>query len=88
MKINEQDFKTFELTGEQEVFLDKIVEKFDNDCSIYQWRDEYRLFQVDGIKCTIPKIQAIQLIDLLKLSPVKCPPFKNATTWRLENVIK
>ena len=88
MKIEESDFRKFEITGENEVVLDRIIEKFDNDCSIYQNKDSFRLSQYCGIKTSIPKIQAIQLIDLLKLFPVKCPPFKNATTWRLENMQK
>lgn len=87
-KINETDFRDFKMIGENEIHLDKVFKKFNKNCAIYQNNESYRLSQVNGIITNIPKIQAIQLIDLLKLYPVKCPPFVNATTWRLENIIK
>lgn len=88
MKISKSDFRSWEISGENEFYLDKVVSKFDNDCAIYQNKESFIFAQLNGVKTSISKVQALQLIDLLKLYPVKCPPFKNATTWRLENVQK
>lgn len=78
-------------TGECDIDIDIAIESFDEECSISQWQDEYRLIRTipdeDGdpvwhLKVTIKKEDAMTLIDKLNLTAEASGIFNHASTWR------
>lgn len=77
----------FSDTGICEVDIEKVKEAWDNKFHISQWHDQYRLLQQKGCKLTISEAQALQIIESIKLLPIKSSFFRNAITWRSESNI-
>ncbi len=84
--------KTFNETGNCEVYTDKVASAWDDRFSISQWKDEYRLikqvklFEEASAKVTISKEQAMEIIEKVKLLPIQSM-FPSGKTWRTANNI-
>ena len=74
-------------TGPCDIDVDAIIEVFDTSVAVSQWRDEYRLVEVDGIKVTIKKEDALRLISECGLTAVPSPIFNSGTTWVLHPLL-
>ena len=78
----------FQSTGNCEVDVDLVCEKWNHTWGVYQWRDTYRLIKMvrlgtpnTRIKVSISPEQAKEIIDRLKLDG-ESGGFSSATTWR------
>lgn len=81
----------FEITGECEIDVKKVVKAWNDRFVISQWHDEFTLcrhaknagnFTKTNLKVRISKQQAKELIVELDLFPNLSEFFKNGTTWR------
>ena len=73
--------------GPCDIDVDAIIELFDTNVAVSQWKDEYRLVEVDGVKVTIRKEDAIKLIHACGLTVVPSPIFNSSTTWILHPLL-
>ncbi len=78
----------FNLTGICILNLKKLVKLWDDRYCITQYGKEYRLVyqpklnKEEFCKVTISEEQALQIIEMSQLIPIKSSMFKTATTWR------
>lgn len=86
--------KQFNVSGNCEIFIDEIIEQWNNRCVIFRWVDEYRLVEEiwllgkntgrDKVKISINQSDARLLI--LKLNLVEEQSFlKSGKTYRTAN---
>lgn len=68
-------------SGECDIDVDAIIDIFDTNVAVSQWKDTYKLVEVNGVKITIKKTDAIRLIHECRLTGVPSPIFKSGTTW-------
>ncbi len=71
-------------TGECVLDITKTLEKFDKNCIISRWYDEYRFCTKDGLKATISLLDARYLISKLGLVEHQSPVFNNGSTFKLK----
>lgn len=88
-----RDFiKTHNQTGECEVFVDKIIEKWNNRFSISKWKDEYTFVISNRAKthskCKISIEQALEIIEKLDLFAIKSETFNSGTTYKNRETIE
>jgi len=74
-------------TGPCDIDVDAIIELFDTNVAVLQWKDEYRLTEVDGVKVTIKKEDALKIIHECGLTAVPSPIFNSGTTWVLHPLL-
>lgn len=72
---------TMPSSGECDIDVDAIAEMFDTNVAVYQWKDTYKLVEVNGVKISIKKEDALRLINKCGLTAVPSPIFKSGTTW-------
>lgn len=78
------------LTGICDIDVDKAVKCFDDQCSISQWHDEYKLVRtaykgkVRRLKAAISVEDALEVIKRLGLQAIHSPLYNHAQTWILE----
>jgi len=81
----------FKDTGPCKVDVDKVVSAWNDEFSISQWHEEYRLikhYEDDSIsKATISSEQAHQIIGRLRLLKIQDALFVNGKTYRSESNI-
>lgn len=84
LKIELDDiFINFQLTGENKIDIDKVVEYWiKRNCLISQWKEEYTLHLRNKIKSKISKEQAHILIGRLDLKCEYSKIFNNGITWK------
>ena len=86
--------KVFNTIGECEVYVDKVVEKWNHLWVIYEWRGmdatTYRLVkfirkdsQIRALKITISQAQAKEIIEQVGLTSENSL-FRSSFTWRRE----
>lgn len=84
----------FNLTGICIIDTDKVARRWNKDCFISQWKDEYRLCDIRTVngapvtktKVTISEQQAKELTAKLGLVSTQSTAFKNAYTLRKSKV--
>lgn len=78
----------FQDSGNCEIDVPKVVDQWNENCLISQWKDEYRLIEGipdtedTNIKLTISKAQAHELIVELDLVNERSPIFNSGSSWR------
>ena len=83
----------FEQTGPCVVDIDKVATAWNDHFSISQYDENYRLiqqielFKEPAYKITISKSQAFEIIEKVKLLPIRCTFLALATTWRTSSNI-
>lgn len=89
----EELIKEFKETGNCIVDVDKVISSWNDKFCISQWHEEYRLieyielYKEDAHKVGISKEQALEIIEKLKLLPIRSSFFRSATTWRSKSNI-
>lgn len=89
----EELIKDFKDTGNCIIDIDKVISAWNDKFCISQWHEEYRLieyielYKEDAYKVGISKEQAMEIIEKLKLLPIRSSLFRYATTWRSKNNI-
>ena len=68
-------------TGMCDIDVDRIIELFNINVAVCQWKDTYKLVEENGVKIAIRKEDALRLIRKCCLQPVPSPIFKSSTTW-------
>lgn len=74
-------------TGPCDIDVDAIIQLFDTDVGIFQWKDTYKLVEVLGVKVAIKKEDANRIIHECGLTPVSSQVFTSGTTWILHPLL-
>ena len=74
-------------TGPCDIDVDAIIDLFNISIAVSQWKDTYKLVEVNGVKISISKEDANKIICKCGLTPVASPTFNSGTTWILHPLL-
>lgn len=74
-------------TGPCDIDVDAIIELFDTNVAVCQWKDTFKLVEVNGVKVAITKEDANKIICKCGLTPVSSQVFTSGTTWILHPLL-